>query len=333
MLLVCLVAVVNSLSGICSHYLQICSRNKNLSRHTLKAYDIDMEQFMSCIGKNTLIEEITKTELTKFHNYLIEQELSPASIKRKLACIRAMFKWLELEEVIEINPFHKFRANIKSARRLPRNVPANEINSMIMQAKNELGLSRQQHYSLRKLTKIIASKKSLNKLTTLVSIELMLCTGMRVGELSGITLNCVDTYERKIKILGKGARERYVFLPDEELCELVYAYTQLRQITEPDNNNFLVNSRGQPASTQFLRKLIKEVAEKAFTKQKVTPHMLRHSAACELLESGLDIRFVQRLLGHSSISTTEIYTHVNDRQLKEKVAQANVRGRVNSMDN
>ncbi len=319
---------MNSLSGICSHYLQICSKNKNLSRHTLKAYDIDMAQFMSCVGKNTLIEEITKTELKKFHNYLIEQELAPSSIKRKLACIRAMFKWLELEEVIEINPFHKFRANIKSAKRLPKNVPANEINSMIVQAKNELGLHKQALYSAVQLNQLIGSKKSLNKLTTLVAVELMLCTGMRVGELSGITVNCVDIYERKIKIFGKGARERYVYLPDEELCELVHAYIQQRQITEPDNNNFLVNSRGQPASTQFLRKLIKEVAEKAFTKQKVTPHMLRHSAACELLESGLDIRFVQRLLGHSSISTTEIYTHVNDRQLKDKVTQANVRGRV-----
>lgn len=323
-----MVVVMNSLSGICSFYLEVCTRNKNLSKHTLKAYHIDLEQFSDCVGKNLEIELITKQELQKFHNYLSDQELSPASIKRKLACLRAMFKWLELEEVIEINPFHKFRTDIKFPRKLPKNVPAKDINNMIQQSKIELGLKKSDTYNYRKIARLIGTKKSLNKLTTLVAVELMLSTGIRVGELSGITLDSVDVYERKIKIFGKGARERYVFIPDEELCELIYSYTQLRQIAEPGNNNLLVNSRGQPASTQFLRKLVKEIAQRAFTKQKVTPHMLRHSAACELLESGLDIRFVQRLLGHSSISTTEIYTHVNDTLLKEKVSQANVRGRV-----
>lgn len=319
---------MNKLSRICSHYLQICSKNKNLSPHTLKAYDIDMSQFLHCVGNNTAVEDITKAEITGFFDFLVEQELSPATIKRKLACVRAMFKWLEQEEIIEINPFHKFRANIKAARRLPKNVPANDISGMILTAKGELGLSAKHAYTLSKFSKVVKTPKQLNKLTTLVAIELMLCTGIRVGELSGITLDCIDVYERKIKILGKGARERFVFLPDDELCELVITYSQLRAITEPGSSRFLVNSRGQAASTQFIRKLIRENAEKAFTKQKVTPHMLRHSAACELLESGLDIRFVQRLLGHSSISTTEIYTHVNDRQLKEKVSQANVRGRL-----
>ncbi|MCY7296269.1 tyrosine-type recombinase/integrase [Alteromonas sp. a30] len=324
---------MNTLSSICSHYLQICSKNKNLSRHSLKAYNIDMTQFMSCIGKQFPIQNITKFELQAFHEHLADESLAPSSIKRKLACIRAMFKWLEHEEMIEINPFHKFRANIKSARRLPKNVPANELNAMIVQAKSDLGLTKRQSYRYSRLAKLVTRKKSLNKLTTLVSIELMLSTGIRVGELSGISINCVDIYDRKIKILGKGARERYVFLPDEEICDLVESYLKLRGICEPDTDNLLVNSRGKAASTQFIRKLIKDNAENAYTKQKVTPHMLRHSAACELLESGLDIRFVQRLLGHSSISTTEIYTHVNDKQLKEKVSQANVRGRVRSMDN
>ena len=323
-----MVAVMNSLSGICSYYLEVCTRNKNLSKHTLKAYHIDLEQFVSCVGKNIDINSVTKQEIQKFHNYLSDQELSPASIKRKLACLKAMFKWLELEEQIELNPFHKFRTEIKFPRKLPKNVPAKDINNMIQQAKIELGLGKSKAYTFKEVSNRVYSKKSLNKLTTLVAVELMLSTGIRVGELSGITLDCVDVYERKIKIFGKGSRERYVFIPDEELCELIYAYTQLRLITEPANNNFLVNSRGQPASTQFLRKLVKDIAQRAFTKQKVTPHMLRHSAACELLESGLDIRFVQRLLGHSSISTTEIYTHVNDTLLKEKVSQANVRGRV-----
>ena len=319
---------MNSLSSICSQYLDVCRRNKNLSQHTLKAYDIDLTQFQGVVGRQKSICDITKQDIIQFHHHLDEESLSPASIKRKLACLRAMFKWLELEEILEINPFHKIRTNIKFPKKLPKNVPAKDVNSMIQSAKTELGLSHTSSYKYKSIAACVTSKKSLNKLTTLVAIELMLCTGIRVGELTGITLNCIDVYERKIKIFGKGARERFVFLPDQELCDLLSTYLRVRSIVEPKTDAFLLNSRGQAASTQFLRKLVKDIAKLAYTQQKVTPHMLRHSAACELLESGLDIRFVQRLLGHSSISTTEIYTHVNDKLLKDKISNANVRKRV-----
>ncbi len=319
---------MTNVSSICSLYLKICEQRKNLSKYTLKAYALDLGQFESIFGGEVDISQMTKVDLGIFHNRLVGLGLAPTSVKRKIACVRAMFRWLELDEVIKVNPFHQFRTDIKLPRRLPKNVAASELSRMIQCGKLDLGFSAHTSYQEADLIFSIENKKSLNKLTTLVALEFMVCTGMRVGELSGVCLSNVDIEERKIKIFGKGARERYVYLPDEDLCELAKAYMKARQIVEPKSDSFLVNSRGLPASTQFLRKLIRNIAVRACTRSKVTPHMLRHSAACELLESGLDIRFVQRLLGHSSISTTEIYTHVSDSLLKEKIRLANVRGRL-----
>jgi len=319
---------MDDIHHICTDYLKVCTNNKNLSKHTLKAYQIDFEQFQKCIGLKIDISSIDKKHINKFHDYLLNLELAPSSIKRKLVSLKAMFKWLELEEIILVSPFNKIRTNIKLPRVLPKNIPASKLHKLIKRSRSELGIKNYEFYCEKKIPNLITTPKSLNKLTVLILIELMLCTGMRVSELSGLELSSINIPERKIKLLGKGSRERFVYLPDIEICQLVKAYLQARLIVNPESNNFIVNSRGQPASTQFLRKLLREIAQRSSIEMHVTPHMLRHSAACELIESGLDIRFVQRLLGHSTISTTEIYTHVSDTLLRDKISQANVRKRV-----
>lgn len=317
-------------SEACSRFLFICKNNKNLSSLTIKAYSIDLAQFQAGLGKNTEIEKVTKTDLMNFQVTLAEAELSQSSIKRKLACVRAMFRFLELEEIIDLNPFHKLHLGIKLPRRLPRNVPTDQLIKLTKHARASMQVTGHS-YCVQSFVDTVTNPKALNKLTTLLSLELMLCTGIRVSELIGIQLSHIHLKNRKIKIYGKGARERFVYLPDQELCNLIKAYIHCRNLVSPLTDVLIINSRGMAGSTQFVRKLIKQLSEKSPLSNKVTPHMLRHSAACELLDTGLDIRFVQRLLGHSSISTTEIYTHVSDKSLKEKITRANVRKRVIKM--
>ncbi|MGL1957106.1 MAG: tyrosine-type recombinase/integrase [Colwellia sp.] len=318
---------MHKLRETCDKYLTYCSKNKNLANYTLKAYTLDLNQLVEYFSEDKIIEEIDKYLLREFHQFLTDKEYAPATIKRKLCCVQSMFRWLEIDDVIDINPFHKLSIRIKAPKKLPRNIPFNEISDLINTAKNELGLNKKGTYCSENITDVITSKKSLNRLTALISIELMLCTGIRVGELVKIAIGDIEIYQRKIKVMGKGSRERFVFIPDDDLSLLIKSYIQLRIITEPLTDNLLVNSRGQTASTQFIRKLIKDVSTKSQVEQKITPHMFRHSAACELLEADVDIRFVQRLLGHHSISTTELYTHVQDNTLKEKISRANVRSR------
>jgi len=234
---------------------------------------------------------------------------------------------MELDDLIDISPFNKIRIVIKSPKKLPKNIPPRKMKKIIQTSRKELGLHKCTKYISSEISASIKTKKHLNKLTTLISLELMLYTGLRVAELVNININDIDTRERKIKIMGKGSRERYVFIPDIDSCELIKSYTYSRQITNPKTDFFLLNSRGRPASTQFIRKLVRLISESAGIKEKITPHMFRHSAACELIESGVDIRFVQRLLGHNSISTTELYTHVTDNILKQRISKANIRSR------
>ena len=316
------------LKDVCKEYLTFCERSKNLSNHTLKAYYIDLKQFQICIGLTADIQKIDRFSIRKFQHYLVDESRSPASIIRKLSCIKSMFRWLEMEDTIEVNPFNKMKISVKACKRLPRNIPAGDIRKIIKSAKAHLSLNEHEVYSLINVVSSIKTKKCLNKLTTLVAIELMLCTGLRVAELTSLKIFDINVREKKIKVVGKGSRERYVFIPDKDLCILVKAYLSIRCITQPETDAFLLNSRGKPASTQFIRKLVRVIAEQIGLKQRITPHMFRHSAACELLESDVDIRFVQRLLGHQSISTTEIYTHITDSLLRQKVSRANVRNRV-----
>jgi len=318
--------LMRNLKEAVKFYLKYCEQNRNMSPLTLKAYSIDLEQFVLMHG-DIKLELISKAEIESYHFKLKDAERTPRTIKRKLASLKAMFKWLEIEEYLSENPFNKYQLKIKVPKLLPKTIPKPDMKKMFDVSMSELGLNHF-NFELRRSQYQINSKKDLNKFTTVLTVELLLSTGLRISELANIKNEDIFIQERKIKIFGKGSRERFVFLTNIEHVWLIEAYQSAKTIVLPNSNHLLVNSRGGAASTQFLRKLIRVLAKTANVPNKVTPHMFRHSAASELLESGVDIRFVQKLLGHSSISTTEIYTHVNDRALKERLVLADIRSQI-----
>ena len=145
------------------------------------------------------------------------------------------------------------------------------------------------------------------------------------AELASLRDDDIDLTAGVITIIGKGSRQRRVYIPDADIRELVIAYRHARNAREHTAESFLVNSRGGPASPQYIRRLVRTLGENAALTRRVTPHMFRHSVATYLLEEGVDIRYVQRLLGHRSIVTTEIYTHVADAALKSRVIERHPR--------
>ncbi|REL26894.1 integrase [Thalassotalea euphylliae] len=307
----------------CQQFLFNCKYNKKLSEHTIRAYEQDIKDFNS-LTEVKFIDDINKSKIKIFIRRLQQSDLSVRTVKRKIACIKSMIKWLEQEEIISNNPFYQIDTSIKSPTLLPRNLPKQALRKMLRAARSSLNLKKEDNYDLKKLQTLIHTGKQLNKLTCILIIELLFTTGVRVSELVNIELSHIFFNERKIKILCKGQRERFVFLPNIELVELLIAYISLRKVTNAQHFFLLVNSRGNQASPQFVRKLLRNTAIKARV-DKVTPHMYRHSSACQLLESGLDIRYVQRLLGHQSILTTQLYTHVHDNDLQKKISKANIR--------
>ena len=313
------------LIDLCHIFLNTCKVTRKLSNHTIRAYTKDLSILRHYVGNEINIKDIDRNVINNFVRQLCETDASISSNKRRIACVKSMFRWMELEDYIDVNPFHKIELKLKIPRKLPRNIPSEELSILIQKARSDFGLSKHQRYTENNIRLLVKSKKDLNKLSTIVVMELLISTGLRVGELISIKEVHIFWQEGRIRILGKGQRERYVFLPDPELIKLIQSYIKVKSITTPDNDYLLVNSRGKLASTQFIRKLVKNLSQKTNIDRNITPHMYRHSAACQLLESGVDIRFVQRLLGHHSIMTTEIYTYVNDRVLQDKITRAGVR--------
>ena len=305
------------LRNACADFLAHCGSGKNLSEHTLRAYKIDLDEFEHFSGSAVTVESIDRRHLRRYIHYLFkERKLKETSIKRRIACLKVLFRWLELDEVITISPFHRLDTRIRLPKRLPRGLTRHEVKQLLSAVASRVGLQEPIERLGRRLAPAIKAA-SFPHVTALVAIGLLYRTGMRVGELASLTLSDIDLNEGTILVNGKGNRQRHVFLHYPGLIELVRAYLVVRANICRDHEKIFTNPEGAPASAQYIRKLVTDSGELAELPRRLTPHMLRHSAATHLLESGLDIRFVQRLLGHQSITTTEGYTQVSDQSLKK----------------
>jgi len=229
--------------------------------------------------------------------------LAPATAKRRLACLRALFGWAERQGLIETSPFRTAEVRIRLPKRLPRCLTAAELRALFSGRKDA--------------PPAIA-----------LGILLLFTTGMRVAELCALRVADIDLDRRTLRIRGKGDRERQVFLVSSEVVAELRLYLRDQKLRDAAASTLLRAAAGGGLSTDRFRAGLRKVAKAAGLARRITPHMLRHSAATSLLEAGVDIRFVQRLLGHRSISTTEIYTHVSDERLKQVVVKANTLARI-----
>lgn len=293
-----------TLGEACDAFLRYCEGVRKLSGHTVRAYRLDLRGLEKFAGTTTDIGTMDRATL---HGYVEQMfsvhQLKEASVRRHLAAARSLFRWLEEEGLLDEDPFHRTRIRIKLPKRLPRILSRDELGSLLRSARVH----------------------SFADFTAQVAAEILFATGIRVAELVALRDDDIDPVSGAITITGKGDRQRRVFIPDVEVKELVTRYRFARAIEGFAAETFLVNSQGRAATPEFVRRLLQRLAETANVTRRITPHMFRHSCATYLLEEGMDIRYVQRLLGHRSISTTEIYTQVADATLKMQVAQRHPR--------
>ena len=319
---------MNLSKGI-NQFLSHCRHVKKLSDHTLKAYSIDLMEFQKFAGAKKFLKNFDREHIRNYVQYLFEErQLKESSVKRRVACLKCMFSWYESEEVIQKNPFRILKLQIKLPKQLPKALTRKEITYLLKYPLKQLGICGRSSYQNEGVISLINTRQDFIQLTIQLILELLFATGVRVGELSNITIRDISLEDRTIKIRGKGNRERLVFLPDYQLVALIRIYIQIRNQFQPNTSNLLINTRGSGINTQLARLLIRRIAEKAKLKRRITPHMLRHSAATHLLDSGVDIRHVQKLLGHQSITTTQIYTHVSDNKLKSVISKSHPMGKL-----
>jgi integrase/recombinase XerD len=284
-----------------------------------------MVAFERHLGSFAAVAEIDRNCLVAFLEEQRATGLSTASLRRRASGLRGFCKWLLARGLLETDPWMGATFARGPARKLPRFVPTHELDRLFASLRRSAGVDD-------------ASKRGgllgrPYESTTLLAVALMIATGVRVAEVVSIKCRDVDLPSRSLRIVGKGRRERQVFLPNDWIEGLTRAYLKTRAALAVGHCHLLFNWHHDPLTAPALRSRLAKAARRAGLDAKVTPHMLRHTAATQLIEAGVDIRYIQRLLGHASLSTTEIYTHVSDRALRGVVSDADVLGRLLSVDN
>jgi len=288
-------------------FLRLCKIEKQLSRHTLEAYEGDLADFKKWLPPRMKLRKISTTDLKDYLKSMVEErKLTAATVRRRLACLRVFFRYVSSVMGMK-NPFAEWRPLIPRRRRLPRTLSRVETTSLLsMFLTNELLVQRDEPEALG------------------TAVRLMLATGLRVGELCSIRIDDVSPDASTLRVLGKGARDRIAYVVDAGLRKSVQHLIADRRKLSAGVGPLFVNRLGSAMRPQSIRSKLRQCAITAGISRRVTPHMLRHTAATLLIETGVDIRFVQRLLGHSTIATTEIYAHVSDEALRTRLEEADV---------
>ncbi|MGE0452903.1 MAG: tyrosine recombinase XerC [Vicinamibacteria bacterium] len=275
-------------------FLRHLGAERNASAHTLKAYGKDLEQFrayaLGAIGRDFRPAEVDHLLIRSFLASLHHAGLRKTSSARKLAALRTFFRFLCREGVVERNPARVLLAP-KTEKRVPAHLDEADAARLV-----EVSGVRDTDLRARAI------------------LELLYATGIRCAELVGLDVAEVDLPGRMVRVLGKGRKERVVPFGGAALRAL-QAWMRVRGRLRPRTDALFVNRRGERISDRSVRALVSHRVREVALAQTVSPHTLRHSFATHLLQRGADLRSIQELLGHASLSTTQRYTHVNMRQI------------------
>ena len=303
-----------------TNYIEHVKNIKSRSSNTIAAYTQDLKCFSRYISRDDVIFSCLDKEcITNFLVYLRKSmNLKPATVRRRILTVQGFCQWLVQCNNLDANPFDDMELDLTIPKRLPRPVDPLTIRKLISLP---IALGGRDSSELPDWT---SSTRNSQKKTTLLVIQLMLLTGLRVGEITAIRIQDISTDGKTIHVLGKGNKERLVYVENSQVAFNLSQYRQERASVHSSESSLFINGRGGALTPQVIRKRLKSIFQNMDTIDSPTPHRFRHSAATLLIEQGVDIRVVQRLLGHASISTTELYTQVSDVSLRDALRKADI---------
>lgn len=290
-------------------FLNYCRYHKKLSDKTIRAYKIDLSQY------GVFSNELSKQALWDYIEYL-NKKYKPKTAKRKLATLKAFIHFLLLQDLIDFNPFDKLETTIKEPLLLPKTIPLGVIAKLISFSYQQIVFAKSD-YQIRSAVRNTAI------------LELLFATGARVAEICTLRSDNVDLLGNSVKFYGKGSKERIIPIENFAVLSILRKYHSLFEKEIPDSGYFFVNKLGRRMTEQSVRSMINFYCKQCGVDMHITPHMFRHSFATLLLEEDVDIRYIQRMLGHSSITTTQIYTHVTSAKQKEILKTKHPRNKLN----
>lgn len=302
-------SMIDILSEI-NHYLTYCEKHKNLSVYTLKAYRIDLAQYVKFTNHCSL----DRSSLEQYICYLHEN-FKPKTIKRKIASLKAFTHYLYCADAIDNNPFDKIDVSFKEPLRLPRTIPPHLIKNILSVA-------------YKNISSAVTISKKYYAIRNAAVLELLFATGARISEICSLRPKDIDLVSKTVKIFGKGSRERIIQIENKDVLKILKNYQSIFAEDISTAGFFFLNNRKSRLSEQSVRTIIRNLEQQINSEIHITPHMFRHSVATMLLEEDVDIRYIQRILGHSSITTTQIYTHVTSSKQKEILRTKHPRNKI-----
>ena len=283
-------------------FLEYLTVIKKHSDNTITNYRIDLLEFMEFINNNI---NITKDDVNNYLKYLYDQNVSKSTISRKLSSLRSFYNYLLKKEIVDNNYFSLIK-NPRKDNSLPKYVKEDDIDKMFL----------------------VPNTRTWIGMRNLLIIRMLYATGLRVSELVNIKLNDINEGERTIKVLGKGSKERIVVFGNNTKEALDDYLNRGRREVDINNSEYLfLNKDGNRLSTRYVRKIIDDIIFKASIDMHVSPHMLRHTFATGMLNNGADLVSVKDLLGHESLNTTSIYTHITNEQIRKTYNMAHPRAK------
>jgi len=282
-------------------FLDYLTYERNVSPNTIAAYRDDLESFTAflcndyfTLGRDLLeLKRVDHLAVRSYLAHLSRRKLSRSSVARHLSALRTFFKWLVREGAVEANPARTV-ATPKREKHLPAVMQTSDVALLMEQADTSATLG----------------------LRDAAWLELMYASGLRISELVGIDIDDLELRSRLVKVHGKGSKERIVpFGSKAESALRAYLAVREELVSDPEEQAVFVNYRGGRITTRSVRRLFDGYLRKAALRAGISPHTMRHSFATHLLNAGADLRAIQELLGHASLSTTQKYTHLNDWQL------------------
>lgn len=275
---------------------------KKYSENTISSYKRDLNKINSYLKKDFI--KLTKADIQKYIQNLSKNE-SSNTISRTISSLKSFYKFLEINKYTNTNPLTTI-ISPKTARKLPKVLSEEEVNKLL-----DINLNNDFDYRNKAM------------------LELMYSSGLRVSELINLTVNDIDLKNSLVRIFGKGSKERIVPLNDyaTEALNNYILYHRPKLFKQKENNYLFLNNHGNQMTRQGFFKTLKKIAKEKGIKSELSPHTLRHSFATHLLKYGADLRSIQELLGHSDISTTQIYTHITNEMLEKNYHEYHPHGK------
>lgn len=283
-------------------YLEYCLSQKCLNPKTIRAYSTDLKQlanYILSIEPSDVTSEIMEAYIRSLH-----LRLKPRTVKRKIASIKAFFRYLEYHNIISYNPWSHIQSSFREPVTLPRIIPLDIVQKILISV-------------YKQITDGKTAYRRRNAIRDAAICELLFATGIRVFELCNLTPKDVNLHEDTVFIYGKGSKERILQIGNNQVHNILAEYKDAYSAEIMQCNHFFVNQHGHPFSDQSIRRMLNYYTNLIDIELHITPHMWRHTFATSLLEADVDIRYIQKMLGHSSIHTTEVYTHVSMSKQKQ----------------